>query len=110
MTGRLKDNCFRHDRDRLMHDEAIALMAKLRGWMSGMAVPHLVLDAPGGGGKVPIGPRYLVEVGDDAVVVENYRGQRISYAQPIERDCAVPYDEVFFAGEPEDDDREGGVA
>ena len=85
-------------------EESIALMDGLRGWMSGMAVPHLVLDAPGGGGKVPIGPQYLLEVDERRALVRNYRGRQISYPQPRERDCRVPYDEVFFAGEPEDDD------
>jgi lysine 2,3-aminomutase len=90
-------------------EAAIQIMDGLRGWMSGMAVPHLVLDAPGGGGKVPIGPSYILETRPDAVVVRNYRGARIEYPQPRQRDCNVPYDEVFFAGEPPDDDREGGV-
>jgi lysine 2,3-aminomutase len=89
-------------------ETAIELMDGLRGWMSGMAVPHLVLDAPGGGGKVPIGPSYILLADADTVVVRNYRGRRVEYPQPRERDCTVPYDEVFFAGEPEDDDREGG--
>jgi lysine 2,3-aminomutase len=89
-------------------DTAIELMAGLRGWMSGMAVPHLVLDAPGGGGKVPIGPSYIVEMDERTVRVRNYRGVEIDYPQPLERDCTVPYDDVFFAGEPDDDDREGG--
>jgi lysine 2,3-aminomutase len=90
-------------------EKAIEIMDGMRGWMSGMAIPHLVLDAPGGGGKVPIGPSYIQEMTDETVIVRNYRGQRIAYPQPRERDCTVPYDEVFFAGEPEDDDREGGV-
>jgi lysine 2,3-aminomutase len=90
-------------------ENAIELMAGLRGWMSGMAVPHLVLDAPGGGGKVPIGPTYIEELNDAEVVVKNYRGKRIRYPQPAERDCAVAYDRVFFAGEADDDDREGGA-
>lgn len=90
-------------------DSAIELMAGLRGWMSGMAVPHLVLDAPGGGGKVPIGPAYIESSDEQTVRVRNYRGKRIDYPQPLERDCTVPYDDVFFAGEPADDDREGGL-
>ena len=48
--------------------------------------------------------------GSDAAVVRSYRGQIVEYPQPAERDCTVPYDDVFFAGEPEDDDREGGIA
>jgi lysine 2,3-aminomutase len=103
------DTVFGTDHLRTPVEEAIALMDKLRGWMSGMAVPHLVLDAPGGGGKVPLGPQYLVENHPDQVVVRSYRGLRVTYPQPLERDCTVPYDEVFFAGEDEDDDREGGL-
>jgi lysine 2,3-aminomutase len=90
-------------------EEAIALMGQLRGWMSGMAIPHLVLDAPGGGGKIPIGPTYLIEAGDEWAVLRNYRGVEIRYPQPAERDCTVSYDDVFFAGQPDDDDREGGA-
>ena len=88
-------------------DEAVNLMAGLRGWMSGMAIPHLVLDAPGGAGKIPIGPQYLESVNQQTAVLRNYRGNRVEYPQPIERDCSVPYDSVFFSGVPEDDDREG---
>jgi lysine 2,3-aminomutase len=91
-------------------EKAVELYDGLRGWMNGMAIPHLVIDAPGGAGKVPIGPRYLQEIRADAAVVRSYRGQIVEYPQPAERDCTVPYDEVFFAGEPEDDDREGGIA
>ncbi len=76
--------------------------------MSGMCVPHLVLDAPGGGGKIPLTPRYLMEINDESVMVRNYRGKLIEYPQPRERDCSVPYDDVFFGGETLDDDREGG--
>jgi hypothetical protein len=59
---------------------------------------------------VPIGPAYIESIDDEAVMVRNYRGLRIKYPQPIQKDCRVPYDEVYFAGEPDDDDREGGQA
>ncbi len=90
-------------------DEAIRLYDGLRGWMTGMGVPHLVLDAPGGGGKIPIGPEYMLDMDESWVTLRNYRGARIRYPQPRERDCAVPYDEVYFAGVAPDDDREGGA-
>ena len=90
-------------------EQAIAIHSGLRGWISGMAVPHLVIDAPDGGGKIPIGPQNIVETRTATVVLRSYRGRLIEYPQPRERDCAVPYDAVFFAGEPEDDDREGGA-
>jgi lysine 2,3-aminomutase len=90
-------------------ETAMELYRGLRGWMSGMCVPELVLDAPGGGGKVPIVPSYLEHLDRERVVVRTYRGARIEYPQPRERDCSVPYDEVYFAGVPADDDREGSA-
>ncbi len=81
----------------------------LRGWMNGMAVPMLVLDAPGGGGKVPILPSYIDEIDRERVMVRTYRGASIEYPQPRERDCTVAYDAIYFAGELDDDDREGSA-
>src|SRR5437762_157665 len=54
----------------------------LRGWTSGLAVPHFVIDAPGGGGKIPLLPEYVESLTDDAVVLRNYAGQRYVYRQP----------------------------
>jgi lysine 2,3-aminomutase len=88
-------------------ETAMELYRGLRGWMNGMAVPQLVLDAPGGGGKVPISPSYIEELHADRVIVRTYRGVRVEYPQPRERDCSVAYDDIYFAGQPPDDDREG---
>lgn len=90
-------------------DSAIKLMDGLRGWVSGMAMPQLVIDAPGGGGKIPIGPEYLLKLDADEALLRNYRGLTVSYPQPIEKDPSVSYDEVYFRGVPPDDDREGSV-
>ncbi len=90
-------------------ETAQQLYRDLRGWMNGMAVPMLVIDAPGGGGKVPIVPNYIDEISDDRVVVRTYRGDRIEYPQPQARDCRVPYDDLYFANQPADDDRPGAV-
>jgi lysine 2,3-aminomutase len=54
----------------------------LRGWTSGLAVPHFVIDAPGGGGKVPLLPEYVEEINEDEVIFRNYEGQRFVYKQP----------------------------
>jgi lysine 2,3-aminomutase len=88
-------------------EDAMRLYEGLRGWMNGMAVPMLVADAPGGGGKVPIVPSYIESLDDETVVMRTYRGDHITYPQPRERDCTVAYDQIYFADEPEDDDREG---
>ncbi len=88
-------------------ESAMELYKGLRGWMNSMAVPMLVLDAPGGHGKVPLIPSYIESLDEERVVVTTYRGTRIEYPQPRERDCTVAYDAIQFAGEPPDDDREG---
>ncbi len=49
-------------------------MEALRGWTSGLADPHFVIDAPGGGGKVPLLPEYVVSMTDEEVVLRNFRG------------------------------------
>lgn len=90
-------------------EAAIEIMDSMRGWMSGMAIPHLVIDAPGGGGKIPIGPSYITARDHEQVTLRTYRGETVRYPQPRERDVSVPYDAVYFADEPEDDDREGSA-
>lgn len=90
-------------------EEAIRLVTEVRGFMTGMGMPQLVLDAPGGGGKVPFGPQNLIEVNESYALVRNYRGLTIRYPQPKIRDCTVAYDDVFFANTSPDDDREGSA-
>jgi lysine 2,3-aminomutase len=90
-------------------DGAIALYDGLRGWMSGMAIPHLVLDAPEGGGKIPLLPEYLRSIDEHTVHLRNYRGEHVVYPQPRHSDNTVSFDEVFFADTPPDDDREGSA-
>ena len=43
------------------------------------AVPQFVIDAPGGGGKVPINPDYVEEVRDDGIILRNYEGRLFRY-------------------------------
>ncbi len=74
----------------------IEIMEQLRGRVTGMAMPHLVIDAPGGGGKVPIGPNYVLAWGADRVKLRNWEGRVVEYVEPRERDCACPYDEVWL--------------
>lgn len=58
------------------------IIESLRGHTSGFAVPTYVIDAPGGGGKIPIMPNYLLSQSLDRVVVRNYEGFITTYAQP----------------------------
>jgi len=62
--------------------KGLEIIKTLRGWTSGLAVPHFVIDAPGGGGKVPLLPEYVEEITDDAVTFRNYAGERYVYKQP----------------------------
>lgn len=55
------------------------IIRALRGHTSGMAVPHYVVDAPGGGGKIPLVPEYVEEWGEDRIVFRNYLGERYEY-------------------------------
>src|SRR5947209_1955930 len=63
-------------------EKGLEIVKALRGWTSGLAVPHFVIDAPGGGGKVPLLPEYVEEINEDEVVFRNYEGQRFVYKQP----------------------------
>ena len=63
-------------------EKGLEIIKALRGWTSGLAVPHFVIDAPGGGGKVPLLPEYVEEINDDEVIFRNYEGKRFVYKQP----------------------------
>jgi len=54
----------------------------LQGFVSGFAVPKFVIDAPGGGGKVPVNYPYVHSIDDRQVVMENYCGKIYTYPQP----------------------------
>jgi lysine 2,3-aminomutase len=57
----------------------LRIIRALRGHTSGMAVPTLVIDAPGGGGKIPIAPESVISMDDDEIVLRNYRGRTYRY-------------------------------
>lgn len=57
----------------------LAIIRELRGHTSGMAVPHFVIDAPGGGGKVPLLPEYVLSSDDERIVFRNYLGEVYEY-------------------------------
>jgi lysine 2,3-aminomutase len=60
----------------------LEIMELLRGHTSGFAVPTYVVDAPGGGGKIPLGPNYLLCMSEDKVIVRNYEGVISAYTEP----------------------------
>jgi lysine 2,3-aminomutase len=77
-------------------ETGVEIMQNLRGWISGLAVPHLVIDTPNGMGKVNIGPDYVVARGRDKWTLRNYEGKLVDYPQPAEIDPTCAYDDVYF--------------
>lgn len=59
----------------------INIIEKLRGFTSGYAVPTYVVDAPGGGGKIPVGPNYLISQDKGKHVMRNYKGKIYTYIE-----------------------------
>jgi lysine 2,3-aminomutase len=75
--------------------KGIEIMESLRGHTSGFAVPTYVVDAPGGGGKIPLNPNYLISLSTNKVVLRNYEGVITTYQEPesyqsifCDRNCA----------------------
>ena len=62
--------------------KGIEIIEGLRGHTSGYAVPTFVVDAPGGGGKIPLGPNYLVSMSDHKIVLRNFEGYITTYEEP----------------------------
>ncbi|HCA42858.1 MAG TPA: lysine 2,3-aminomutase, partial [Bacteroidetes bacterium] len=53
--------------------KGLEIIDNLRGHISGLAVPHFVIDAPGGGGKIPLLPEYVLARDDDKIILRNYK-------------------------------------
>jgi lysine 2,3-aminomutase len=62
-------------------DTGIEIMYKLRGSISGLAIPHFVIDAPGGGGKIPILPQYILHRDEEKIVMRNYKNEVYVYRE-----------------------------
>ncbi len=77
--------------------EGVRIIEQLRGHTSGLAVPHLAVDLPGGGGKVTLQPEYVMERQERQTLFRNYKGEQYAYPEPEETDCSCPYDEVWTA-------------
>jgi lysine 2,3-aminomutase len=61
--------------------KGLEIMEGLRGHTSGYAVPQYVIDAPGGGGKVPVSPEYVLSRNADRVVIRNFEGKIFEYPE-----------------------------
>ena len=63
-------------------EKGLEIIRGLRGFTSGYAVPSFVIDAPGGGGKIPLLPEYYVGRNENGVVLRNYEGKLYEYPDP----------------------------
>ena len=63
--------------------KGLEIIQGLRGHTSGYAIPHYVIDAPGGGGKIPLLPEYYQGRDGDDIVLKNFEGKIYKYHDPI---------------------------
>jgi len=70
--------------------QGLEIMEGLRGHTTGYAVPQYVIDAPGGGGKVPINPDYILKRSKERVVVRNFEGKLFEYPDAMDGTPLAP--------------------
>ena len=73
--------------------KGVEIIEGLRGHTSGYAVPVFIVDAPGGGGKIPVGPNYLLSMSDHKIILRNFEGFITTYEEPVDynpADAAQP--------------------
>jgi lysine 2,3-aminomutase len=75
--------------------KGIELIECLRGHTSGYAVPTFVVDAPGGGGKIPVMPQYLISQTPERVILRNYEGVITTYTEPKYNELEARNNEDF---------------
>jgi lysine 2,3-aminomutase len=64
-------------------ETGLKIIEGLRGHTTGYAVPQFVIDAPGGGGKIPLLPDYLVGRDGNDVILRNFEGKTYRYPDPL---------------------------
>ena len=89
--------------------KGLEIIEGLRGHTSGYAVPTYVVDAPGGGGKIPVMPNYLISYSDHKVVLRNYEGYITTYEEPV---SYTPHDKskCEYCRHPRSEPGQGGIA
>ncbi|MDD2332184.1 MAG: lysine 2,3-aminomutase, partial [Candidatus Cloacimonetes bacterium] len=66
--------------------KGIEIIESLRGHTSGLCIPTFVVDAPGGGGKIPVMPNYIISQMPGRVILRNYEGFITAYTEPEYRE------------------------
>lgn len=62
--------------------DGIDLMDSLRGRVSGLGIPHYIIDSPEGKGKIPVLPNYILEQNKEGVTLRNYKNEKVFYPNP----------------------------
>lgn len=70
--------------------KGVEIIEGLRGHTSGYAVPTFVVDAPGGGGKIPVMPNYMISASDHRIALRNYEGYISAYEEPRQYESHDP--------------------
>lgn len=72
--------------------KGIEIIEGLREHTTGYAIPQFVIDAPGGGGKVPVNPGYVLQQNSERVVIRNFEGKTFEYPEPaVQPDPVLDY-------------------
>ena len=72
--------------------KGLQIIEGLRGHTTGYSIPQYVIDAPGGGGKVPINPDYIIQRNSERVVIRNFEGKTFEYPEPaVQPDPLLDY-------------------
>jgi lysine 2,3-aminomutase len=87
--------------------KGIEIMEGLRGHTSGYAVHQYIIDAPGGGGKIPVSPNYLLSMSDHKIVLRNYEGYISTYEEPIDY---LPEKAAKYLGEKRPEPGQEGIS
>ncbi len=87
--------------------KGIEIMEGLHGHTSGYAVPQFIVDAPGGGGKIPVAPNYLLSMSDHKIILRNYEGYVTTYEEPTDY---LPSDAAKYKGEKRSEPGQSGIS
>ena len=79
--------------------KGLEIMKALRGHTTGYAVPQYVIDAPGGGGKVPVNPDYILQRNSSRVIIRNFEGKVFEYPEARDGTPLFKPSEDFIAPE-----------
>ncbi len=86
--------------------KGVEIIEGLRGHTSGFAVPQFIVDAPGGGGKIPLQPNYMLSMSDHKIVLRNYEGFVTTYEEPVDY---IPSNAAKFKLEKRPEPGQSGV-